>query len=56
MYLIGDVSERDAMLFDEVSVQTIPENNSLPTTIIDKIRAAVGGKPRTRQARTTVSG
>ena len=56
MYLLGEVSERDRALFDEVSVHTIPDDPHLPSAILDRIRAAFGARPRGRQARSTVSG
>ena len=56
MFLIGNVSERDAALFDEVNVVAIPGDANLPGAILDRIRAAVTARPRTRKPRTTVSG
>lgn len=56
IYLIGDVSLDDALLFDRASVASIPDDNSLPTVLIDRIRSAMTGRPRTRQSRTTISG
>jgi len=56
LFLIGDVSERDAFLFEEVNVVVIPENDQLPTEILDRVRSAMTAKPRARRPRTTVSG
>jgi serine/threonine protein kinase len=56
MFLLGDVSERDQALFDEVSVETISDDAFLPSAIIDRVRAAAVARPRTRQPRSTVSG
>ncbi|HEY5927500.1 MAG TPA: hypothetical protein VIV11_37705 [Kofleriaceae bacterium] len=56
MFLIGNVSERDQMLFSDVNVETIPDDAQLPGAILARIRAAYAAKPRTRQPRTTVSG
>jgi CheY-like chemotaxis protein len=56
MFLIGEVSPRDAVLFDEVNVQSIPEDQNLPNAFIDRIRASVTARPRTRPSRTTISG
>ena len=55
MFLIGDVSERDQILFEDVSVETIPDDPGLPSAILDRVRAAFVAKPR-RPSRTTVSG
>ena len=56
LFLIGDVSERDAILFEEVNVEVIGENDQLPGEILDRVRAAMHTKPRKRWTRTTVSG
>jgi hypothetical protein len=56
MFLIGEVSPRDAALFDGVNVQSIPEDKNLPNAFIDRIRASVTARPRTRPSRTTISG
>lgn len=56
MFLIGEVSDRDQALFDEVDVQTIPDDAYMPSAILDRIRAAFAHKPRGRQPRSTVSG
>jgi CheY-like chemotaxis protein len=56
MFLIGEVSPRDAALFDEVNVHSIPEDKNLPHAFIDRIRAAVNARPRARPSRTTISG
>jgi hypothetical protein len=56
MFLIGELSDRDAALFEEVNVQAIPDDANLPGAILDRIRAAMAARPPARKPRTTVSG
>ena len=56
LFLIGDVSYRDATLFEEVNVEVIGETEQLPGEILDRVRAAMHTKPRTRWTRKMVSG
>jgi CheY-like chemotaxis protein len=56
MVLVGEVSERDMMLFSESNVGFIPENEDLPNAILERVRQAFAERPRVRKARTTVSG
>jgi PleD family two-component response regulator len=56
MVLIGDVSDRDKMLFADASVQFIPDDPSLPNAMLERVRQAFTDRPRTRKPRTTVSG
>jgi serine/threonine-protein kinase len=57
MYLIGDVSSRDAALFDDAGVQTIAEDRNLANAVMDRVRAAASRpRPRTRASHTKVSG
>lgn len=56
IFLLGGVSERDQALFDDVDVETIPDDSHLPSAILDRIRAAFASRPRARTPRTTVSG
>ncbi|HEY5945345.1 MAG TPA: hypothetical protein VIV40_07635 [Kofleriaceae bacterium] len=56
MYLIGEVSARDQVLFDQVNVGTLPDDAALPQAIIDRIRAASSSGPRPSRPPTTISG
>ena len=56
MVLIGEVSDRDKLLFADASVQFIPDDPSLPNAMLERVRQAFTERPRTRKSRTTVSG
>jgi len=56
MVLIGEVSDRDKLLFADASVQFIPDDGSLPNAMLERVRQAFAERPRTRKPRTTVSG
>jgi hypothetical protein len=56
MVLIGEVSDRDKMLFAEANVQFIPDDPSLPNAMLERVRQAFTERPRNRKPRTTVSG
>ena len=56
MVLVGEVSDRDKMLFSDANVAFIPENAALPNSILERVRQAFTERPRSRKPRTTVSG
>ncbi len=56
MYLIGQVSDGDAALFDHVNVQALRDDAALPGAVLDLIRNAVASRPATRKSRTRVTG
>ncbi|MEO8843281.1 MAG: response regulator [Kofleriaceae bacterium] len=56
MVLVGEVSDRDKMLFSDANVAFIAENAALPNSILERVRQAFTERPRTRKPRTTVSG
>jgi serine/threonine protein kinase len=56
MFLLGEVSEGDRGLFDQARVASIPDDPTMPSIVLDVIRAAARERPRTRRPRTTISG
>ncbi|NVB81093.1 MAG: hypothetical protein HOV81_22040 [Kofleriaceae bacterium] len=56
MYVIGHVSDADAMLFDHVDVQVLRDDATLPGAMLDLIRSAVASRPPIRKSRTRVTG
>jgi hypothetical protein len=56
LYLIGEVSERDRVLFTDADVPFLADDASLPNAILDRVRHAVAERPRPRKPRTTISG
>jgi serine/threonine protein kinase len=56
LYLIGEVSERDRVLFTDADVPFIADDATLPSSILERVRHAVSERPRTRKPRTTISG
>jgi hypothetical protein len=55
LFVLGNVSERDRSLFD-LDVEIISDDARLPGAILDRIRGALGPRPRSRRLRSTVSG
>ncbi|MBL9020450.1 MAG: hypothetical protein JNL83_40070, partial [Myxococcales bacterium] len=53
---IGAASSRDRTLFENVSVPFIEDDETLATSILQRVRAAAQTPPRRRKPRTTVSG
>jgi serine/threonine-protein kinase len=53
---IGAASSRDKSVFDAVSVPFIEDDESLATSVLDRVRAMVQTPPRRRKPRVTVSG
>jgi len=56
IFLIGTLAESDRALFEQASVEVIPDDPRLADTIIDRVREAGHARPRTRRPRSTVSG
>jgi hypothetical protein len=56
MFVLGNVSDRDRSLFAGVEVEIIREDARLPGAILERIRAALGPRPRGPRLRSTVSG
>ena len=56
LILVGNVSERDRVLFESASVTFIPEDEDLANNILDRVRASVAEMPRKRRPRNTISG
>lgn len=56
MVLVGEVSDRDKLLFSEASVQFMPDDATLPNAMLERVRQAFSERPRVRKPRTTVSG
>lgn len=55
LVLLGDVSERDRVLFDD-NVTFLPDDQHLATHVLDVVRRVARQPPRTRKARITISG
>lgn len=56
LILVGAVSEKDRVLFADVNVQFISDDEELANSILDKVRTTVAEAPRRRKSRTTISG
>ncbi|HEX2691288.1 MAG TPA: hypothetical protein VHN14_31965 [Kofleriaceae bacterium] len=54
--LIGEISERDRILFADSQVSCIPDDIQLGSAVLDRVRSAAKEPPRRRRPRTTVSG
>jgi CheY-like chemotaxis protein len=54
--LIGDLAERDRVLFADAAVPCMPEDSQLGQAVLDRVRQAAQDPPRRRRPRTTVSG
>ncbi len=56
LVLIGELAERDRVLFASASVPCIADNDDLGSAVLDRVRAAALEPPRRRRPRTTISG
>lgn len=57
LVLVGDVTDRDKVLFSDANVQFIADDGALPNAILERVRQAfVEQSTRVRKPRTTVSG
>jgi len=56
LVLIGEVADRDRVLFADASVPCIPDDVELASAILDRVRGVAKEPPRRRRPRTTISG
>jgi serine/threonine-protein kinase len=56
IFLIGAVSDKDRDVFADARIHFISEDGDLPTSILDRVRAAAAEPDRRRKVRKTVSG
>jgi CheY-like chemotaxis protein len=56
LVLIGEIADRDRLLFADASVPAIPEDGQLGAAVLDRVRGAALEPPRRRRARSTISG
>jgi CheY-like chemotaxis protein len=56
LVLVGDIAERDRLLFAEASVPCILDDMQLGSAVLECVRNAAQVSPRRRRRRTTVSG
>lgn len=54
--VVGDVTDRDQVLFADARASRVPDGASLANAILDRVRAAVRDAPKTRMPRSTISG
>jgi CheY-like chemotaxis protein len=56
LVLIGELAERDRVLFEAAAVPCIPDDVQLASIVMDRVRNAALDPPRRRRPRTTISG
>jgi len=56
LVLIGEIADRDRLLFADASVPCIADDSELSSMVLDRVRSAAQDPPRRRRARTTISG
>jgi hypothetical protein len=56
LVLIGEIADRDRLLFADASVPCIPDDIQLASAVLDRVRSAALDPPRRRRPRTTISG
>jgi CheY-like chemotaxis protein len=56
LVLIGDIAERDRLLFADADVPCIHDDTQLGSSVLDYVRSAAREPPRRRRPRTTISG
>ena len=56
LVLIGEIADRDRLLFADAAVPCIPDDSQLGSAVLDRVRGAAQDPPRRRRPRTTISG
>ena len=56
LVLIGEIADRDRLLFADAAVPCIPDDSQLASAVLDRVRSAALEPPRRRRPRTTISG
>jgi CheY-like chemotaxis protein len=56
LVLIGEIADRDRLLFADAAVPCIPDDIQLGSAVLDRVRSAALDPPRRRRPRTTISG
>jgi len=55
LFLIGEVAERERALFDAAEVTYLPDDVTVASAVLDRVRASANA-PSRRKKRTTVIG
>lgn len=56
LVLIGDITDRDRLLFADAAVPCIPDDAQLGSAVLDRVRMVAMEPPRRRRPRSTISG